>query len=142
VQDEQVRPRAGRDRVGAASVVAELDEQHLVIELLEDSADLPACKRCAGRSASNATTSKTDGLSFFAFFFAFITAPEHPVSLFAQYQHTWWSSADFYTPASPPAFNYAFRREDDTIELGVNFYFNSLPAPVSSSMFVKALPTK
>jgi hypothetical protein len=67
----------------------------------------------------------------------------HPVSVFAQYQHTWWSNANFNTPTSSPAFNYAFRREDDTIKLGVNFYFGVGPAaPVSSPMFVKALPAK
>jgi hypothetical protein len=43
----------------------------------------------------------------------------HPVSVFAQYQHTWWSNANFNTPTSSPAFNYTFRREDDTIKLGV-----------------------
>jgi hypothetical protein len=31
-------------------------------------------------------------------------------------QHTWWSNANFNTPTSSPAFNYAFRREDDTIK--------------------------
>ena len=66
----------------------------------------------------------------------------HPVSVFAQYQHTWWSDANFNTPTSSPAFNYAFRREDDTIKLGVNFYFGAAPATVSSPMFVKALPVK
>ena len=67
----------------------------------------------------------------------------HPVSVFAQYQHTWWSNANFNTPTSSPAFNYAFRREDDTIKLGVNFYFGAAPAaPASSPMFVKALPAK
>jgi hypothetical protein len=53
----------------------------------------------------------------------------HPISLFAQYQHTWWGSADFNTPASSPAFNYAFRREDNTFKLGVNFYFGSGSTP-------------
>jgi hypothetical protein len=63
----------------------------------------------------------------------------HPVSLFAQYQHTWWSNANFNTPASSPAFNYAFRREDDTFKLGVNFYFGAAPAPASSPAYpVKA----
>jgi opacity protein-like surface antigen len=46
----------------------------------------------------------------------------HAVSVFAQYQHTWWSTANFNTPVSSTAFNYAFRRADDTIKLGVNFY--------------------
>jgi hypothetical protein len=35
----------------------------------------------------------------------------HPISLFAQYQHTWWDTAHFDRPASSPAFNYGFRRE-------------------------------
>jgi hypothetical protein len=43
----------------------------------------------------------------------------HPVSIFTQYQHTWWSSANFNRPASSPSFDYAFKREDDTIKLGV-----------------------
>ncbi len=62
----------------------------------------------------------------------------HPVSVFAQYQHTWWSNANFNTPTSSPAFNYAFRREDDTIKLGVNFYFGAAPAPVAPAYPVKA----
>lgn len=56
----------------------------------------------------------------------------HPVTLFAQYQHTWWSTANFNAPASSPGFNYAFRREDDTLKLGVNFYFAATPAAVTS----------
>jgi len=39
-------------------------------------------------------------------------------------------------PASSPAFNYAFRREDDTIKPGVNFYFG--PAPAAPAYPVKA----
>jgi len=66
----------------------------------------------------------------------------HPVSLFAQYQHTWWSNANFNTPTSSPAFNYAFRREDDTIKLGVNFYFGAAPAPVPPPSPVMALHSK
>jgi hypothetical protein len=66
----------------------------------------------------------------------------HPVSLFAQYQHTWWDNANFNRPASSPAFNYAFRREDDTIKLGVNFYFGAAPASTSPAYPVKALPLK
>jgi len=49
VQDEQVRSLAGRDRVGATLVVAEFHEQRLVIKLLDDSADLPACKPLRGK---------------------------------------------------------------------------------------------
>lgn len=54
----------------------------------------------------------------------------HPVSLFAQYQHTWYADANFNTPASSPAFNYAFRRDDDTLKFGFNIYFSGpLAAP-------------
>ena len=42
------------------------------------------------------------------------------MSVFLQYQHTWWGTANFNTPTSSPLFNYAFKREDDTIRLGVN----------------------
>ena len=66
----------------------------------------------------------------------------NPVSLFAQYQHTWWDNANFNRPTSSPAFNYAFRREDDTIKLGVNFYFGAAPAPASRAYPVKALPLR
>jgi hypothetical protein len=47
-----------------------------------------------------------------------------PVSVFAQYQHTWWSTANFNTPTSSPGFNYAFKRDDDTIKLGFNVYLS------------------
>jgi len=47
-----------------------------------------------------------------------------PVSMFVQYQHTWYSTANFNTPASSPAFNYAFNRNDDTVKLGVNVYLS------------------
>jgi hypothetical protein len=45
-----------------------------------------------------------------------------PVSLFLQYQHSWWSDADFNKPASSPAFNYTFERDDDTLKLGLNVH--------------------
>ncbi len=48
----------------------------------------------------------------------------NPVSVFLQYQHTWWDTANFNTPASSPPFNYAFRRDDDTIKFGVNVYLS------------------
>jgi hypothetical protein len=53
----------------------------------------------------------------------------HPISLFAQYQHTWYADATFTmpTPASP-GFNYAFRRDDDTLKVGVIVHL-SPPAP-------------
>jgi hypothetical protein len=56
----------------------------------------------------------------------------HPITLFAQYQHTWWDKANFYAPASSPAFNYAFTRGDDTVKFGVNFYFGAGPAAPSA----------
>jgi outer membrane autotransporter protein len=44
----------------------------------------------------------------------------HPVSLFAQYQHTWYANANFNTPTpASPGFNYAFSRTDDTLKFGV-----------------------
>ncbi len=45
-----------------------------------------------------------------------------PVSLFAQYRHTWWGTANFQTPTSSPLFNYAFQRQDDTIRFGFNVW--------------------
>lgn len=60
----------------------------------------------------------------------------HPVSVFAQYQHTWWSNANFkMPPSSPVPINYAFRREDGTIKLGVG----AAPAPATPAYPVKAL---
>jgi opacity protein-like surface antigen len=62
-----------------------------------------------------------------------------PLSLFVQYQHTWWQDAHLDRPAASPLFNYAFRREDDTVKFGVNIYFGS-PTPVEQPrpMIVKA----
>ena len=66
----------------------------------------------------------------------------HPVSLFAQYQHTWWNNADFNRPASSPAFNYAYQRQDDTFKLGVNFYFGAAPpAQPSTPAYPVKAPT-
>jgi hypothetical protein len=42
----------------------------------------------------------------------------HPMSLFVEYQHTWWRDANFNTPAASPFFNYTFRREDDFVKFG------------------------
>jgi opacity protein-like surface antigen len=68
----------------------------------------------------------------------------HPVTLFAQYQHTWWNNADFNRPASSPAFNYVFQRQDDTFRLGVNFYFAAdASQPATSQKYpVKAPASK
>lgn len=45
-----------------------------------------------------------------------------PMSVFLQYQHSWWQDADFNRPASSPNFNYTFKRDDDTIKFGLNVY--------------------
>jgi hypothetical protein len=48
-----------------------------------------------------------------------------PVSVFAQYQHTWWDRTRLERPASSPLFDYAFQRQDDTFKFGVNVYFGT-----------------
>jgi hypothetical protein len=60
-----------------------------------------------------------------------------PVSVFAQYQHTWWSTANFNTPTSSPGFNYAFKREDDTIKLGLNIYLSAPTPPPTRAIISK-----
>jgi len=54
-----------------------------------------------------------------------------PVSLFVQYQHTWWDTARLNQPAASPAFNYSFRREDDTLRVGVIVHFGATAAPAA-----------
>jgi hypothetical protein len=44
VKDQKVRPGTWGDSVGAALIVAKLDEQSPLVEFLDDRADLPACK--------------------------------------------------------------------------------------------------
>jgi len=61
----------------------------------------------------------------------------HPVSLFAQYQHTWYADANFNTPASSPLFNYAFRRDDDTLKFGFNIYFSGPPPTPAKPILTK-----
>ena len=61
----------------------------------------------------------------------------HPVSLFAQYQHTWYADANFNTPASSPLFNYAFRRDDDTLKFGFNIYFSGPPPAPAKPILTK-----
>jgi hypothetical protein len=48
----------------------------------------------------------------------------NPVSVFMQYQHTWWGTANFNTPSSSTLSNYAFKREDNTLKLGVNIHLS------------------
>ena len=52
-----------------------------------------------------------------------------PISVFAQYQHTWWADARLDRPAASPFFNYRFGREDNTIKFGLNFYLGATPPP-------------
>jgi opacity protein-like surface antigen len=67
----------------------------------------------------------------------------HPVSLFAEYQHTWWDDAHFNAPSASPAFNYTFRRQDDLVKLGLNISLGDFDAPPPASAFpVKAKPMK
>ena len=66
-----------------------------------------------------------------------------PVSLFLEYQHTWWQSANFNTPAASPLFDYNFARQDDAVKFGFNVSLNPPPAAASGSpMVVKAPPSK
>jgi hypothetical protein len=68
-----------------------------------------------------------------------------PVSLFLEYQHTWWQSANFNTPAASPFFNYNFARQDDVVKFGFTIPLSAppaLPAPPPSSMVYKAPPSK
>jgi hypothetical protein len=64
------------------------------------------------------------------------------VSLFAEYQHSWWQNAQFNSPAASPGFNYSFRRQDDVVKLGFNIHFEEPPpaAPMPTAMPIKARP--
>jgi len=74
---------------------------------------------------------------------SFLQGLGHPVSLFLEYQHTWWQSANFNTPTASPFFNYNFARQDDVVKFGFTVSLGApSAAPVSSPMFVKALPAK
>jgi hypothetical protein len=74
---------------------------------------------------------------------AFLQGFGRPVSLFAEYQHTWWEDAHFNMPASSPFFNYSFRRDDDAFKLGFTVPLSAPPpAAAAPSYPVKALPPK
>jgi hypothetical protein len=64
-----------------------------------------------------------------------------PVSVFAEYRHTWWQDANFNTPAASPFFNYTFGRQDDVVKLGFTVAL-SPPPPTTAPKYVKALPAK
>ena len=74
---------------------------------------------------------------------SFLQGYGHPVSLFAEYQHTWWQDANFNTPAASPFFNYTFARQDDVVKFGFTVDLSpAAPAPVAGPRYVKALPAK
>jgi hypothetical protein len=73
---------------------------------------------------------------------SFLQGFGHPVSVFAEYQHTWWQSANFNTPAASPPFNYNFARQDDVVKLGFTVSFGAPPSAPAPSYPVKALPPK
>jgi hypothetical protein len=60
------------------------------------------------------------------------------VSLFAEYQHTWWRDGKFNTPAASPLFNYTFARQDDVAKLGFTVSLGAPPLPPLSNLPVKA----
>ena len=62
----------------------------------------------------------------------------HPVSVFAEYQHTWWQDANFNTPTASPFFNYNFRREDDVVKVGFTVDLGAPPPAPPPSYPVKA----
>jgi hypothetical protein len=59
-----------------------------------------------------------------------------PVSLFAEYQHTWWQDANFNTPAASPAFNYNFLRQDDALKFGFTVALGG-PPPAARPLVAK-----
>jgi hypothetical protein len=61
-----------------------------------------------------------------------------PVSVFAEYQHTWWQDANFNTPAASLFFNYNFRRQDDVVKLGFTVSLGAPPSAPAPSYPVKA----
>lgn len=77
-----------------------------------------------------------------AFHPAFLQGFGAPASLFVEYQHLWWEDAHFDMPASSPAFNYTFRRDDDLIKVGLTFAFGAPPVSPAPVYPVKASPTK
>jgi opacity protein-like surface antigen len=48
-----------------------------------------------------------------------------PVSLYGQYQHSWYQDTHLRMPAASPAFNYRYERENDTFKFGVNLHIGS-----------------
>jgi hypothetical protein len=74
---------------------------------------------------------------------AFLQGYGHPVSLFAEYQHTWWQDTNFNTPAASPFFNYTFARQDDVLKFGFTVELSpAATSPAAGPRYVKALSPK
>jgi hypothetical protein len=95
---------------------------------------------------TSSTTKTVGGATLgagFAFKPGFLQNLGRPVSLFAEYHHTWWQDAQFNSPAASPLFNYNFRRSDDVVKLGFNVHFDEPAAvPPPTGMPVKARASK
>ena len=68
---------------------------------------------------------------------AFLQGFGRPVSLFLEYQHTWWQSANFNTPAASPLFNYNFARQDDVVKFGFTVSLAAPPPPPTRGLITK-----
>jgi hypothetical protein len=84
--------------------------------------------------ASSTTTSVAGATVGFggAFSPSFMQGLALPVSLFIEYQHTWWQDAQFNQPLASPFFNYNFRRQDDTFRFGFLVSLDAPPPPAPS----------
>ena len=58
------------------------------------------------------------------------------MSLFVEYQHTWWSDATFGMPAAAPLFNFNFARQENFIKFGVTVGFGG-PPPAAPPLVAK-----
>jgi len=65
-----------------------------------------------------------------------------PISMFIEYQHTWWQDAHLNQPAASPLFNYTFRREDDSLRIGFAVHFGAPSAPPRTPPTTWGLPVK
>jgi hypothetical protein len=67
-----------------------------------------------------------------------------PISLFTEYQHSWWGDAKFNQPPASPFFNYTFRREDDLVKVGFTIPIGPqpMPAPPALSAGAPKYPVK
>jgi len=60
---------------------------------------------------------------------SFLQGFGRPVSLFLEYQHSWWQSANFNTPAASALSNYNFARQDDVVKFGFTVSLAAPPPP-------------